>query len=142
MRARRRCPNLAIISRNSTPKLGQQYNDDAVGQTKDGKLEEHFWQFDTTACVLPAVDKAFNLFQFYLQLLIIFIQLHKIVCAVRSSPQQKQSWLNQLESSLCRNDGAESADHQQALMLILDVRTRWSSTHQMLRELFLVTSGI
>lgn len=27
----------------------------------------------------------------------------------------------------------KAGDHKRALMLILDVRTRWSSTHQMLR---------
>ena len=59
-------------------------------------------------------------------------QLRKIVMAVRSSPQRRQAWLNEVTISLRRT---ENALKQVALMLILDVRTRWSSTHQMLREL-------
>jgi hypothetical protein len=58
-------------------------------------------------------------------------QLRKIVMAVRSSPQRRQAWLNEVTVSLRRT---ENALKQVALMLILDVKTRWSSTHQMLRE--------
>jgi hypothetical protein len=52
--------------------------------------------------------------------------------AVRSSPQRRAAWLNEVNISLRR---AEDAPVKQvALMLILDVKTRWSSTHQMFRQ--------
>jgi hypothetical protein len=53
------------------------------------------------------------------------------VRAVRSSPQRKQSWLEHVTDSLRKkNPGADRL--AAALMLILDVRTRWSLTHQMM----------
>ncbi|KAK0471748.1 hypothetical protein IW261DRAFT_1344152, partial [Armillaria novae-zelandiae] len=59
------------------------------------------------------------------------LQLCKIVWAVCSSPQCKQAWLREVKIALeSWNDGANAME--QALMLILDVATRWSSTHQML----------
>jgi hypothetical protein len=62
-------------------------------------------------------------------------QLRKIIRAIRSSPQRKQAWFNQLEATLRGNNGC---NRQRAVMLILDVRTRWSSTHQMMRKSFRV----
>lgn len=50
---------------------------------------------------------------------------------VRSSPQRRQEWLREVRVS------PEFMDQELgdvALMLILDVKTRWSSTHQMLRD--------
>lgn len=55
-------------------------------------------------------------------------QIRKIVRAIRSSPQRKRQWLNQVDP---HNVGAED---ERQLMPILDVRTRWSSTHQMMRK--------
>ncbi|KAJ7730736.1 hypothetical protein B0H16DRAFT_1329813, partial [Mycena metata] len=49
--------------------------------------------------------------------------LRKIVRHVRSSPQRRQKWAAEVLAS----------GEQKPLMLILDVKTRWSSTHQMLR---------
>ncbi|KAF9024187.1 hypothetical protein BDZ89DRAFT_954926, partial [Hymenopellis radicata] len=58
--------------------------------------------------------------------------LRKIVVAVRSSPQRKKSWLSQALTWLqSKVQGLNMPST--ALMLILDVRTRWASTHQMLR---------
>lgn len=57
------------------------------------------------------------------------IQLRKIIRAVRSSPQRKRSWLQQVSASLRENKPETS---ERALMVILDVKTRWSSTHQMM----------
>ncbi|KAF8071964.1 hypothetical protein FPV67DRAFT_1560685 [Lyophyllum atratum] len=51
-------------------------------------------------------------------------KLRKIVRSVRSSPQRRQSWLKEV---------ARMNPGKPGLMLILDVKTRWSSTHQMLR---------
>jgi len=57
-------------------------------------------------------------------------KLRKIVKAVRSSPQRRQAWLNEVTISLRQTESTL----KRALMLILDVKTRWSSTHQMLRQ--------
>jgi hypothetical protein len=57
-------------------------------------------------------------------------QLRKIVMAVCSSPQHRQAWLHEVMVSLrCMETALK-----QALMLILDVKTQSSSTHQMLHE--------
>ncbi|KAG6852296.1 hypothetical protein C0991_001155 [Blastosporella zonata] len=56
-------------------------------------------------------------------------KLRKIVCAVCSSPQCKQHWLQQVSENLRKKDPSSK---QHALMLILDVKTQWSSTHQMM----------
>ena len=59
---------------------------------------------------------------------------------IRSSPQRKQSWLNQVSDSHIHDDSDDESDsddsepEERRLMLILDVKTRWSSTHQMMRE--------
>jgi hypothetical protein len=71
--------------------------------------------------------------EIYINILVLFskFQLRKIIRAVRSSPQRRQAWLAEVTISLRRIENSLS---QIALMLILDVRTRWSSTHQMLRK--------
>ena len=61
----------------------------------------------------------------------LFIQLRKIVKAVCSSPQHRQTWAREIQ--VVQGSGV-SEDFSASLMLILDVRTRWASTHQMLRE--------
>ncbi len=58
------------------------------------------------------------------------LQLRKIVRTVRVSPQRRSLWLCVVAESL-RTAGTSV----KPLMLILDVRTRWTSTHQMLRKL-------
>ena len=55
------------------------------------------------------------------------IQLRKIVKAVRSSPQHRQTWAREIQ--VVQGSGV-SEDCSASLMLILDVRTRWASTHQ------------
>jgi hypothetical protein len=72
------------------------------------------------------------------RLLINVLQLRKIVRAVRSSPQRRQGWYAEVNISLRRTeraltDAANAAVAIPSHMLILDVKTRWSSTHQMLR---------
>jgi hypothetical protein len=59
-------------------------------------------------------------------------QLRKIIRAVRSSPQQRQAWFAEVTLSLSQMEHALLVT---ALILILDVKTRWSSTHQMLHKL-------
>ena len=68
------------------------------------------------------------------------MQLRKIIRAIRSSPQRRAAWTEQVKISLQQMEEALdnvadiiSREPLKPLMLILDVRTRWSSTHQMLR---------
>ena len=62
-------------------------------------------------------------------------QLRKIVRAVRSSPQKRQIWLKDARANLSQElQNAGSTAH----MLILDVKTRWSLTFQMLSTWFQV----
>ena len=65
----------------------------------------------------------------YFSYLYIF-QLRKVVQAVCSSSQHKKNWLNQVKSSLMTAN--DPNDKIKPLMLILDVKTHWSSSHQML----------
>jgi hypothetical protein len=64
-------------------------------------------------------------------LILTIFQLCKIVRAVWSSPQRKQSWMKQAAMSESQH-GEINAN--KPLMLILDVKTQWSSTHQMMRK--------
>jgi hypothetical protein len=65
---------------------------------------------------------------------VVYLKICKVVRFVRSSPQWKWAWL----SEVIRGHGDTARDTcnmaKEPLMLILDVKTRWSSTHQMLRE--------
>lgn len=89
----------------ATASLNRDLDDDATTQD-DGEP-------DPSRNILSSVDK-----------------LRKIVRAVRSSPQRKQRWLNLVTLSFQE----QKITDRRALMLILDVRTRWSSTHQMMRR--------
>ena len=60
-----------------------------------------------------------------------FWQLHKVVKAVCSSPQHRQSWAHKIQFVQASGN---STDCNTSLILILDVRTWWSSTHQMLHK--------
>jgi hypothetical protein len=62
---------------------------------------------------------------------LMMLQLRKIIRSVRSSPQRRQNWLIEVSQM---NAG------KPPLMLILDVKTRWSSTHQMLRRFLIFLS--
>ncbi|KAK7001098.1 hypothetical protein R3P38DRAFT_2796132 [Favolaschia claudopus] len=57
-------------------------------------------------------------------------KLRKIIRSIRGSPQRRQEWIKEIEESVAFKSGKFG---KRPLMLILDVRTRWSSTHQMLR---------
>ncbi|KAJ3517257.1 hypothetical protein NLJ89_g623 [Agrocybe chaxingu] len=57
-------------------------------------------------------------------------KLRKIVRFVQSSPQQRQKFRQEVLKSMNKGETLPGI----ATMLILDVRTRWSSTHQMLRH--------
>lgn len=87
--------------------------DDNEGDQANHAVSGRAVEPDRSGNILSSVDK-----------------LRKIVRAVRSSPQRKQRWLDLVSLSL----QARKITDRRALMLILDVRTRWSSTHQMMRR--------
>ncbi|KAJ2928008.1 hypothetical protein H1R20_g9078, partial [Candolleomyces eurysporus] len=59
-------------------------------------------------------------------------KVRRIVKAVRSSPQQRAAWIEEAAAMIRRQVASDPDAPKTALMLILDVRTRWSSTYQML----------
>jgi hypothetical protein len=62
-------------------------------------------------------------------------QLRNIIWAVHLSPQQWEAWLEEANAFLLKTAVAFNVDlGRTATMLILDVKTWWSSTHQMLRK--------
>jgi len=65
-----------------------------------------------------------------------FNKLRKIVKAVCSSPQRRQSWAREIQFAQAEGLRSRADESSASLMLILDVRTRWASTHQMLRTPF------
>jgi hypothetical protein len=102
---------------NVTAPLSREYDYDA---TADDEIDEI--ELDD---MLPAIER-----------------LRKIIKAVRSSPQRRQAWAREIqftrvEGNNISDDPSTSQRSQRSLMLILDVRTRWASTHQMLRTPFL-----
>ncbi|KAH9069440.1 hypothetical protein EDB83DRAFT_2518604 [Lactarius deliciosus] len=86
---------------SATSPLDRMHDDDVVGLEDGEGGDEMSLQPDASERILQAIDK-----------------LRKIVCTIRSSPQRKQAWLKQVESSLQGNNDPKS---QRALMLILDV---------------------
>ncbi len=105
--------------------VNRSLDDDAVVQDDE---KEDIDDIDIDASIIRKVVSAI----FCVRLLNHFlnVQLCKIVRTVCSSPQQCQAWFKEAHYMLCeRVDGFIDT----TLMLILDVRTRWSSTHQMLR---------
>ena len=107
---------------------------------------------DTNGHILIGVDKVTTILLYASwKTLLIDIQLRKIIHAIRSSPQRKESWLAIVGDSIKKDIAAlkakkvlaalqpEKTDNDEddpiickVLSLILDVRMRWSSTHQML----------
>ena len=80
-------------------------------------------------------------------------QLRKIIRAVRSSPQRRQTWIHCVHAAAEKSASDSPPDEmlmsvdrdeapciaaqdkpEAAKLLILDVKTRWSSTHQMLSQ--------
>ena len=75
----------------------------------------------------------------------ITLQLRKIIRAIRVSPQRKKRWLALVrEIHEVPDDILQSSERQRALVLILDVKTRWSSTHQMMSKssIFILNSHV
>ncbi|KAJ8495678.1 hypothetical protein ONZ45_g12768 [Pleurotus djamor] len=59
-------------------------------------------------------------------------RLRKIIHSVRSSPQRRGSWLEDVSNALRAKTLKTQSNNP--LMLVLDSKTRWSSTHYMLRR--------
>lgn len=104
-----------------TDPLGRDFDDDAVGRYNDDE--------DSSGSILSAVGKAGAII-WLVNSTNVAPQLRKIIRAIRSSPQRKRTWLSQVDPS-----SSTHRNNHRALMPILDVKTRWSSTHQMMRKL-------
>lgn len=83
-----------------------------------------------------AIKKVFILAHYFHWFLIKF-QLRRIVRSVRSSPQRRQHWFGEVERM---NAQLNSAECRPILMLILDMKMCWSSTHQMLHKFSLLSN--
>ena len=113
------------------------HDDEAAFQDEGDPLGDVALAPDSSGHILLAIDKVSH--QLFVCTHIADYDLHqlcKIVQAIQSSPQHKQAWMNQLKTSPHR---CNRPNNEKALMLILDVKTRWSSTHQMLRALHHIT---
>ncbi|KAG5649578.1 hypothetical protein H0H81_003024 [Sphagnurus paluster] len=62
-------------------------------------------------------------------------ELQSIVCAVRVSPQHQKAWKSNVGVYI-QMDQPKTTLQQTVLMLILNVKTWWSSTHQMLHKFY------
>ncbi|KAE9383517.1 hypothetical protein BT96DRAFT_843731, partial [Gymnopus androsaceus JB14] len=111
----------AIGAIDKVPSTSQPYQDAVTAPVDRSFDDDEVAQEDGEDDVLDASAMKYSV-----------LKLRKIVRHVRSSPQRRRAWLREVQ--------AVSAAHgelmQPALMLILDVKTHWSSTHQMLSELF------
>ena len=98
---------------NVTTPLSYEYNYDA---TTDDEIDKKTVELDN---VLPTIER-----------------LWKIIKAVHSSPQHCQAWMSETKFTWVDGDALshDPSTSQQSLMLILDMRTQWASTHQMLRK--------
>jgi hypothetical protein len=115
-----------------TAPIDRTFDDDAIGQEEDEEGQDEEDSSQMLLGVLSAIEKvSIPLDIMYHSIYRCKNQLRKIIRAVRSSPQRRQAWLAEVTISLKRT---EQALRNTALMLILDVKTRWSSTHQMLRK--------
>jgi len=108
-------------------------DDAAVAQDDGDKQGELLLEINATSNILSAIEKV--CISIFLNPMLnnnIFTQLRKIIHAIRSSPQCKQNWLHQVTmSQQSKNNGNPP---QQPLVLILNVKTQWSSTHQMMHK--------
>ena len=114
-----------------TAPINHASDDDAVARDDEDEQDDLSFEVDPTSVILSAVEKVLASISVFLDINII-TQLRKIIRAVRSSPQRKQSWIYQVAAS--QRYKPDDEPHQRPLVLILDVKTRWSSTHQMMRK--------
>ena len=101
-------------------------DDDGVDKDDDSNKENE----DLAVTIKSAIEKVSKSLHF-VKIMIDHVQtqLYKVIQAVRSSPQCQQAWYTEVKIML---QNLDTSPIKIALMLILDVKTRWSSTHQML----------
>lgn len=116
-----------------TVPLNREYDDDTGGDA-DGLEEDIAAAEAAFGEVLTAIPKVNFAFCISLPLTLTYpyqLQLRNIIRAVRSSPQRREAWLEEANNFLQKTAAALSIVlGRAATMLILDVKTRWSSTHQ------------
>ncbi|KIL55047.1 hypothetical protein M378DRAFT_188692 [Amanita muscaria Koide BX008] len=102
---------------NAVAPVDREFDDDAVQQEDEEEVDENTSSTTSRADgILSAVAR-----------------VRKIIRSVRSSPQCRQSWFKEIYVTMNQGIAGDNTESAARLMLILDVRTRWSSTHQMLR---------
>ncbi|KAM5534120.1 hypothetical protein V8D89_012211, partial [Ganoderma adspersum] len=112
-----------------TAPVDREHDNELVGQDDPPEEGESDTAAATTATTASSVTYG-HLHQ-AIQKLKYFRQLRKIIRAIHASPQRRQAWLEEVR----RHPELVKANiSEMALMLILDVPTRWSSTHSMLRR--------
>ena len=116
---------------NITTPLSREYDYDA---TAGDEIDEISTNLDDDANVangvLPAIEKVDIIQSLHetIELKQTSNKLRRIVKAVRSSPQRRQAWAREIQFAQVE-ESRVSGDRSASLMLILDVKTRWASTH-------------
>jgi hypothetical protein len=117
-----------VVYQDSATESPDRKNDldvDAGDQPMDVADDVDDW---TLRSIGKAVLKVSFIFSDTLVLINTLTKLRKIIRHSRSSPQRMELWKNTLRTTY------HLKENEATLMLILDVKTRWSSTHQMLRR--------
>lgn len=122
---------------NITQPLSRDHDDNATADIDPDMVDADLDPDNTDPAmhVLPAVKRvSFAMLYIHSQLKLKTYYLWKIVRAVRSCPQCRQSWAHEIQfMHLDGSDPSKDTNNCNAShMLILDVRTWWASTHQML----------
>ena len=94
------------------------------------RMQLKSWQRQLTWILFSLQLKRYEMGCLSLNLILTYLQLWKIVKAVWYSPQHHQNWVWEIQFVQINDECDECS--VVPLMLILDVRMQWSSTHQML----------
>jgi hypothetical protein len=124
---------LAAYQDAVTAPLSREDDDDACFDEDDEQDEEYDSEVRNGQGIqkLRSVEKVGSLMHCCLPFTDFqLLQLRKIIRSIRASPQRRQEWIREVQVS---PDFIAGKLGQQPLMPILDVKTRWTSTHQMLR---------
>jgi hypothetical protein len=96
---------------------------------EDEEPDDETFMGDPLDSIQMAIQKACSSLIVLIHQLLMGLQLCRIVQYVRSSPQQCQDWYREVKRMNAKVDITEC---KSVLILILDVKTWWTSTHQML----------
>ena len=129
-----------------TAPLNREHDDNAGGDA-DGSEEDIAAAEAPLGEVLTAIPKVDLILGFYILVVELIhtyqFQLRNIIQAVHSSPQSREAWLEEANTFLQKTATVLSVVlERDATMLILDVKTRWSATHQMLCKIFTYRDGL